>query len=568
MRTLWLGESCNNHCSFCWKDVLSLVRARDGMAALEALPGAASPHERLLIAGVEPSLRKDIGDIIASARSKGYAVSLRSNGRLFTYPEQCRRFLDAGVSSFIVYLLGSSARHHDAVTESEGSFSQSMQGLRNLRAAGAAVELELWVCGESRFDAGRVSAILHDAALQRVWLRYVGNGMLPLPLTANDFFEGTGERLHGLLTELRAAGVEVWLADTQPDVERVFSNIPCGVPARAHGLTREQNRSLVMEDFSTGAVVTAGKPLRLFIELTKNCNLRCVMCRVPDRYDASLDMPYETFTRLADELFPCAEYVDLRGWGESTIMRDWERYLDYALGFDTRFGLVTNLTVRNDGMWRKIARAGFSLSVSLDGATKETFESIRRRASFEGVLSNLRKVAGYYREYGINPYRLCLLMTVQRGNLHEVPGVVRLARDLGLINVRLSPCYGPAPYALHGAYPAGEIRRTADEALRLGKEYGIKVDLVGTFGSAEEKGLSLALRQRCDHPWTMLHVTADGSLGPCCHLIDPPLRLGRLGEGGFTAAWNSTGFQLFRKLIHTQNRHCFCDRCFRTRYSD
>ena len=47
------------------------------------------------------------------------------------------------------------------------------------------------------------------------------------------------------------------------------------------------------------------------------------MCRNPGEVPATLRMSDEMFARVEDELFPTADLIDLRGWGESLILRNF-----------------------------------------------------------------------------------------------------------------------------------------------------------------------------------------------------------------------------------------------------
>ncbi len=567
MQTIWLDAECNNRCTFCWETYPSWVESKRNTHIMDTLKPEYDEDE-LLIQGVEPALHHRIDGLLWGIRDKGFKnITLRGNGRLFAYPAQCTRFIHAKVNRFIIYLFSSSIKAHDAISQVEGSFSQAVRGIRNLKRRGAEVELELLFCKESRYPPEEALKLVKDLDISKVSIRYVGHSMIPSPVTTFDFYQGGAMRIRDLLKHLRENRIKVSYDTSLIDFDLIFT----GLKSETEGFpksTREKNKVQALSDYERNALVAQARPLRLYVELTRNCNNHCLMCRARKKYDPSKDMPFETFKKIADELFPYAHCVDLRGWGESTIMREWDKYLDYAIKFPSGFALVTNMTVQNDAMWEKMVKNRFGFSVSFDAATKKTFEFIRRGSSFDTVCSNLRKVAGYYDKYGIDPPYLNMLMTVQKYNLHEVPGVVRLAKELGVRNVRLSPCYDPPEFSVYKTHSKKDIHNSIQQALEVGKEIGITVDLVGSFSEdVERTHTDLCLRERCDHPWTVMHITPDGTIGPCNHLLNPALRLGHVRDGpGY--AWNSIGFQLFRKLIHTKNKLPTCDWCFKHRYSD
>src|SRR6266851_6288585 len=86
---------------------------------------------------------------------------------------------------------------------------------------------------------------------------------------------------------------------------------------------RDANRQLGRMEYETGQTILKSKPRALFVELTRHCNLACPMCRNPGEVPASLRMSEQMFARIESELFPTADLIDLRGWGESLILPEF-----------------------------------------------------------------------------------------------------------------------------------------------------------------------------------------------------------------------------------------------------
>src|ERR1700704_1134139 len=86
-----------------------------------------------------------------------------------------------------------------------------------------------------------------------------------------------------------------------------------------------QNMKSGWEEFQRRTLVLRTLPFKAVVELTQNCNFRCVMC--PQSWDEKFkkyypeyNMPMEVFVKIADQLFPTATMIDLRGFGETTIL--------------------------------------------------------------------------------------------------------------------------------------------------------------------------------------------------------------------------------------------------------
>ena len=104
-----------------------------------------------------------------------------------------------------------------------------------------------------------------------------------------------------------------------------------------------------------------------------------------------------------------------------------------------------------------LAAQPFSISVSIDGATKATFEALRRQSNFAVVHANLRRFHAHARDAG-TCFSLSVCLMSQ--NWHEMVDILRLAEELDcdcFINTVTDPV-GCSLYAL----PEDEQRRIAD----------------------------------------------------------------------------------------------------------
>jgi len=205
----------------------------------------------------------------------------------------------------------------------------------------------------------------------------------------------------------------------------------------------EANKKRAWEEYRARAGSVESRPFKVSVEISRNCNFRCTMC--PQswdpayvRYRPDFNMTPELFDKVAEEVFPLAEYVHLQGFGETVISPHWPKILEscapYAEG--RRFGLVTNLSRVDDAMWRRMIDLGFVVIFSCDGATRETFETIRRRSRFADIERNLRAVSDAMSKLGRG--ELVFLVTLQKGNYREMPLFVDMARRYGASRVTFS----------------------------------------------------------------------------------------------------------------------------------
>lgn len=314
-------------------------------------------------------------------------------------------------------------------------------------------------------------------------------------------------------------------------------------------------------------------PKALYIELTDRCNLLCPMCRQSAVKGNVL--PLETFQRIADELFPHAVFVDLRGWGESTLIRNFTDYLDYALRFPLKKKLISNGTVKKPALWSKIGAAGVVVGFSIDAADEDLFQRLRVGARLDETLDNVRTFLGAAAGAGLDPRRqgyFCI--TVSGDNVRAVDDIIELGLSLGIDRFKLEPIKtSPSdPSCLDHHRQASE---EAIERMRaLARRTGARIELSASLTPASVD--RAAVDKLCIHPWEYLYVNARGRLGFCDHLNGlEQFTFGEWGNGTFESFWNGEKMRLLRQ--EHLNRFSWrepisvcgdCNWCYERRYAD
>ena len=143
-------------------------------------------------------------------------------------------------------------------------------------------------------------------------------------------------------------------------------------------------------------------PVRLWVEPTSVCNLRCVMCPnkdLPKEQKGFMD--FALFQKIIDEAKDFIFDVHLLHRGESLLHPDFFKMIRYAhdAGISTRFH--TNGTLLDEDKARRLIEAGLDqFAFSFDGFDAETYESIRVNADFEKTVGNIRRFLEIKKEMG------------------------------------------------------------------------------------------------------------------------------------------------------------------------
>jgi MoaA/NifB/PqqE/SkfB family radical SAM enzyme len=133
-RDIKLGFACNNNCRFCAVGHKKCLGSKDTERIKSEIYKNSHEFEEIVLTGGEPTVRPDILELVAYAREVGYEyIQIQSNGRMFCYKKFCEGIIDAGLNEFALSLHGPTAEIHDFLTQSPGSFEQTVQGIKNLK---------------------------------------------------------------------------------------------------------------------------------------------------------------------------------------------------------------------------------------------------------------------------------------------------------------------------------------------------------------------------------------------------------------------------------------------------
>ena len=266
-----------------------------------------------------------------------------------------------------------------------------------------------------------------------------------------------------------------------------------------------------------------GLPEELYLEVTNRCNLRCTTC--PQSWgmpEESADLTPERVEQLLAQL-PVIRRVVLHGIGEPTLNPQLPAIIRIVKARGAYALFNTNGLLLRGRLLRELIDSGLDeIRVSIDAATPETYREVRGANGFGRIIQNVKTLTAVRdASVSLTP-RISLWMTGMRSNIDELPGLVRIAHESGITEVYLQRLVfsgrGNAieENALYGRLTEAEKGALA-EAERLATELGIILR-----GSSEAlppevaPGFEDAPWRGCRRPWSLIYVTANGNVLPCC----------------------------------------------------
>jgi len=320
------------------------------------------------------------------------------------------------------------------------------------------------------------------------------------------------------------------------------------------------------------------RPRFVQIEPVGQCNLRCRMCPVTYRSDAQPGSPpalieVATFQRLLDG-FPEAEELQLQGLGEPLMHPQFFDMVRYATGRGIAVSTNSNLTLLTPRRARECVTSGLAaLHASLDGATADTYQYIRRGANFVKVLRNLDRLVACRAALASATPRVRIVMVAMRRNLAELPAIVALAAAHGVDAVFVQHlCHD---YGERGLPPAYRSMREFVAAQTLLGEDPARV--AAAFAAARSAATRLGVELRlppltaaeprrsapgCDWPRRGAYLSWRGEAMPCCMVSTPDrANLGNMAQQGVDAVWNGLAYRSFRSALASSEPPEVCRGC-------
>ncbi|MEU4283591.1 radical SAM protein [Nocardiopsis dassonvillei] len=333
------------------------------------------------------------------------------------------------------------------------------------------------------------------------------------------------------------------------------------------------NSELNISEMREGAKELSSMPRYVMIELTQGCNLTCSMCRSKSIGYREREMDRSILKSVSHILFPSAEMVDIRGWGESLLAPDIADIISLVNDYGARCRVVTNLSLNRPSVLDQLIEMNAMIDVSLDAPNQDILDVARTGARFALIDKNLRRLADGLRSRHGSTEALRIVATVQRSTLYSLSDLVDYAAQTGVSQIVLNEVT-LAPGDLNAVT---DIPDQVDEQVALAAtraaEVGVKLFAGTRFGTR------VGLRKEidfCIHPWSYVTVGYDGSIGYCDHLIGPMMQfycMGDVVKQEFHQIWNGETWQRLRgwhAAGHSTEEPTYraCFQCYRHRNVD
>lgn len=314
-------------------------------------------------------------------------------------------------------------------------------------------------------------------------------------------------------------------------------------------------------------------PEELYLEVTNRCNLKCATC--PQSWgmsEESADLTPETARSLLAQL-PSVRRVVLHGIGEPTLNPRLTEIIAIVKERRAYALFNTNGLLLRGRLLEQLVGSGLDeVRISVDAATPETYRLVRGADMFSRVIANARALNDTKTRLGASSPRVSLWMTGLKSNIRELPDLIRVAADAGITEVYIQRLVfsgrnlARSDEALFGQMGAQEVEGLRS-AQRIALELGVTLR-----GSSEAMPAETAPAttdrpwSACRRPTSLMYITANGNVLPCCiaPFTDAPygsLILGNTGRKSLEEIWNGEQYGEWRSKMQSDEPPEACRGC-------
>ena len=319
-------------------------------------------------------------------------------------------------------------------------------------------------------------------------------------------------------------------------------------------------------------------PKHLYLETTNRCNLRCRGCILFDRPpEPPRDISLQDFFMITDQC-ENLERITLHGVGEPLLNQDLPAMIRHLKNRRVYTLFNSNGILLDQKQQFKLMDTGLDeLRISLDAGSAAGYEKIRNRDEFDRITTNLRSLVKLQTEQSQSLPKLSLWFLGTKENIAELPDFVKLAAAIGIREVYLQRLV----FGLDGkgsglARREKSLQDTDPNTLQLiqhsqkmAADLGIRFNASGLcrpLESIQRNSDADKPWSRCYRPQTLMYVTANGNVLPCC--IAPfatvdyaSIILGNVYETSLKDIWRGPRYENFRHRLQTAEPPNCCQGC-------
>ncbi len=297
------------------------------------------------------------------------------------------------------------------------------------------------------------------------------------------------------------------------------------------------------------------KPLIMDLEPTQRCNFKCVMCI--NFKEKRKDMSFDAFKKIVDKQSGLME-MKIQGVGEPLLNIFFFKMIDYAMKKHLWVRTTTNASLLhiNENYKKLVDSKVHDINISIDGATKEIYESIRLGSNFDILKQNCKLINDYNNKVKKTIIRAWVV--IQKKNKAEFLKFPYFFHKLGFKEMTYS-------LSMHNYGRKGENTENT--------EFGFSKDLFKKlFEICKSLNIKLTFffhpsfnaKQFCQIPFKRIYVTTDSHMLPCCYIANQEIiNFGKHSD--FEKIWYNKYNNFRKSMKNIDTVPDYCKNCYESK---
>ncbi|MBI5598494.1 MAG: radical SAM protein, partial [Deltaproteobacteria bacterium] len=313
---------------------------------------------------------------------------------------------------------------------------------------------------------------------------------------------------------------------------------------------RYRNLKLNRKEFRERKTHLESYPSIAYFDATNICPLSCPLCPTGQKDGGAPrgTMTMETFKRIYDEVGPYLYELHLYNWGEPLLNRGLVDMIRYAKkDYNPNIVISTTLSKIPREWALEVMRSGVDMiSVSIDGATQETYGKYRVGGRFDEVIGTLSYISGVKKAEGLKKPRLRWQFIPMKHNEKEIEAARKRAAEIGVefrthrVRINVSSFDNKDLSSL-----VAENRDWLPENPKYIR-----------YGKKQQRPV-------CKYLWDRVVFNWDGSVAPCCKIYNRADSFAEAVRGDFMEIWNAASYVKAREIFNGKqaDKGFVCQRC-------
>lgn len=303
-------------------------------------------------------------------------------------------------------------------------------------------------------------------------------------------------------------------------------------------------------------------PREIMNTITNRCNIGCRSC------DIWKDGEWKQNENRMKEVVGLFPYLEQASWlgGETFLYKGFEDILEEGFRYkNMEQTILTNGLLLTKSSLEKMLKGRVILWVSIDAGKKETYEYLKRGASWDKLCKNLEMIKEA-KKNSTSKMKTLYNAVISKSNYKEMPEMLEMAKKYDFDRIRFQPIFGSGEenIFLNGDMEAIRyIYDLLDLIKARAAEYEIEVVFDSLFPTkehpiyrdlnmkyVENNNYSVRKTSRkvvsCMMPWKRIVIDSKGTMRTCINSND---YLGDSEKETIENFWNNEGMQTYRRCF-------------------